>query len=461
LINNRPVERWALPAHVGASRSALNTLRRDFARLRTLDHPHIARVLELGSNGKQYYVTAERLDGEPLRDVLTHLLPERLDVGEADEIVRAVGSALIFAHEHDLPHGDVRAENVLVTMDRKFVLTNFLARRVAKVSARPPRPRDDVRGLARLAAELYTGSASPQALRGALHGDVPPARLSAIRAVLQAAGGKTGTVAEFLAAAGLTLGGAGARVRRPDKAPRISPPWRFALPVGAAIAIAAWLAWSPTDWRASADQWQERGLDALRSVATSAAGKPAQSTRAPRSVDTERPTTLPETVETPEPEPVQVASPDEAPAPPLPELQPAAATAPERPVAAPGAATAAATPPGSEPAVLSLAVRRIAAREDHSVVAVDVERTGNTQVEAAVQWWTTPDTADADDDYVSSGRGTLTFPPGVTAGRLLIPLVNDGVRERDETFTVNIGDRPHGGVAGAVKTTRVTLYDDD
>jgi hypothetical protein len=43
LINNGL---WMLPAHVGTSRSALATLQRDFARLRTLNHPHIAARLQ-------------------------------------------------------------------------------------------------------------------------------------------------------------------------------------------------------------------------------------------------------------------------------------------------------------------------------------------------------------------------------------------------------------------------------
>jgi serine/threonine protein kinase len=194
-----------LPAHVGASRSMLAAVQRDFARLRTLEHPNIARLLELGSNGQHYYVTAERLDGEPLREVLNHLMPERPAVAEADGIVRAVGSALVYAHEHDIAHGDVRAENVLVTMDGRYVLTNFLTRRVAKVAGRPPRPSDDLKGLARLAAELYTGSISPHALRAAVHDDVPAARLNAIRSVLEPSSRRPSTVARFLAAADLEL----------------------------------------------------------------------------------------------------------------------------------------------------------------------------------------------------------------------------------------------------------------
>ena len=54
----------------------------------------------------------------------------------------------------------------------------------------------------------------------------------------------------------------------------------------------------------------------------------------------------------------------------------------------------------------------------------------------------------------------VTFPPGATVERVLIPLVDDGVREPSETFTVHLA-QPQGGVAGAVTTTRVTIYDDD
>ena len=240
-MTNRSVGFWMLPAHVGTSRSTLAALQRDFARVRSLEHPHIARLLELGHNGQRYYVTGERLDGEPLRDVLTHLAPERLEVAEADDIVRTIGAALVYAHEQDLAHGDVRAENVLVTMDRRFMLTNFLARRTAKVSARPPRPADDVKGLARLAAELYTGSTSPHALRAAMHGPIPAARLNAIRAVLEGSK-RHSTVADFLNAAGLRFANAGGTLRKPAATPQRSWSfWRLALPMAAAVALATFL----------------------------------------------------------------------------------------------------------------------------------------------------------------------------------------------------------------------------
>ena len=468
MINNRPVGLWMLPPHVGTSRSSLATLQRDFNQLRTLEHPHIARMLELGNNGQQYYVTGERLDGEPLREVLTHLSPERLDVGETDDVIRAIGSALVYAHENEIAHGDVRAENVIVTMDRRFLLTNFLARRVAKVGGRPPRVGDDLKGLARLAAELYTGSTSVQALRAAAHGDIPAARLNAIRAVLGGGGRRPSSVAEFLDAAGLAPASERATLRRaPQPQTRSWSLWRVVLPVAAVAALASFVALYHGGVAASAEELKVRGLDALRAVAARVA--PATTpAAAPKPADDGDVTLHRAAVQIPEASPAPAdstrAPPPEAPPPeaPLPEArpdepEPAASAAPRSTSPARPAGKA---PPKHDPAVVSLDVPKIAAREDHSVVAIDIVRRGDTSREAAVGWWTTPGTAHEDDDYVRRGQQTVTFPPGATVERVLIPIVNDGVRESDEAFTVHLS-RPRGGVVGAVTATRVTLLDDD
>jgi hypothetical protein len=454
---NRPVGLWMLPPHVGTSRSMFATLQRDFARLRTLNHPHIARMLELGNNGQQYYVTGERLDGEPLREVLTHLAPERVEIGEADDIVRAIGSALVYAHEHGVAHGDVRAENVLITMDRRIVLTNFLARRVAKTAARPPRPADDLKGIARLAAELYTGSTSLEALRTAAHGTVPAARLNAIRGVLEPSSRRYGSVAEFLTAAGLSFAAPGTyplqQAPRPQRSWSL---WRVVLPLAAAAAIATFVVSYQAGVGVSAEEIKVRGVGALRAIAARVVPSAPEAKQA--EVEPEPP--LQRTVAVDSAGGAEAAPLDgeSAPVAPPPDARPAPAATPSVLEPAPTADASEATQP--EPATVSLGVPKIAAREDHSVVAIDIMRSGDTTHESTVAWWTTPDTAHQDDDYVDVGRRAVTFPAGATVERVLIPLVNDGRRESSEAFTVHVG-RPNGGVAGSVTTTRVTLHDDD
>jgi hypothetical protein len=94
------------------------------------------------------------------------------------------------------------------------------------------------------------------------------------------------------------------------------------------------------------------------------------------------------------------------------------------------------------------------------VVAIDLVRSGDSTREASVVWWTTADTAHEEEDYATAGKRVATFTPGTTVERVLIPIVNDAVRESDEAFTVHLS-RPRGGVAGTVTATRVTLHDDD
>ena len=79
---------------------------------------------------------------------------------------------------------------------------------------------------------------------------------------------------------------------------------------------------------------------------------------------------------------------------------------------------------------------------------------------AAIAWRVASDTAHEEEDFADVGTQTLTFGPGATVARALIPLVNDGVRESPETFTVHLS-RPRGGIAGDVTATRVTVHDDD
>jgi hypothetical protein len=113
-----------------------------------------------------------------------------------------------------------------------------------------------------------------------------------------------------------------------------------------------------------------------------------------------------------------------------------------------------------DPTVLSMRVPRIAVREDHTVVVIDIVRSGDTTRETSVGWWVAPGTAEPDEDYATGGRQVVAFPPGSTVQRVLIPLVNDRVREPNEVFTLHLSP-PRNGVVGDVTATRVTVYDDD
>ena len=80
-----------------------------------LDHPHIARFLDGGTEGTQPYFVMEFVDGVPL----TAFCRDRaLSVRARVDLVRDVCAALDYAHQHLVVHRDLKPSNILVTPDR-------------------------------------------------------------------------------------------------------------------------------------------------------------------------------------------------------------------------------------------------------------------------------------------------------------------------------------------------------
>jgi serine/threonine-protein kinase len=92
-----------------------------------LRHPHIARVLDLGSAGGAPYIVMEYLPGITLKARLDELARRgaRMALREAGRIGVAVAGALAYAHEKGIVHGDVRPANVMLTSEGHIVLTDF------------------------------------------------------------------------------------------------------------------------------------------------------------------------------------------------------------------------------------------------------------------------------------------------------------------------------------------------
>jgi Serine/threonine protein kinase len=103
----------------------------------TLQHPHILPLFDSGqvtaghperSEGPQsflYYVMPF-VDGESLRERLTR--ETRLPLDTALQIIREIGSALQYAHEHDVVHRDVKPENVMLSGGHAVVADFGIAR---------------------------------------------------------------------------------------------------------------------------------------------------------------------------------------------------------------------------------------------------------------------------------------------------------------------------------------------
>ncbi|MCO5171297.1 MAG: protein kinase [Planctomycetes bacterium] len=110
-------------------RAALERLRREVQALVRLDHPHVARLLDVGLDGPRPYIAMVRVDGESLA---ARLRRGPLPVDEAARIAAALAAALEHAHGRGVLHRDVKPANVLLERATcRPVLIDFGLSRVA------------------------------------------------------------------------------------------------------------------------------------------------------------------------------------------------------------------------------------------------------------------------------------------------------------------------------------------
>jgi serine/threonine protein kinase/tetratricopeptide (TPR) repeat protein len=80
-----------------------------------LSHPHILPLYDSGETGGHLYYAMPCVQGESLRQRLER--EGQLPINEVIAIVRAVASALTYAHHQEVIHRDIKPENILLARD--------------------------------------------------------------------------------------------------------------------------------------------------------------------------------------------------------------------------------------------------------------------------------------------------------------------------------------------------------
>ena len=123
LLLDRAVAVKVLGGALAGDGRAAERLRREARAAGRLEHPGIARVLDLGEHDGRPYLVMELLEGESLAARIDRAGPMPPD--EAARVVAAVADALQAAHAAGVVHRDVKPGNVFLTTAGEVKVIDF------------------------------------------------------------------------------------------------------------------------------------------------------------------------------------------------------------------------------------------------------------------------------------------------------------------------------------------------
>src|SRR5579883_2389213 len=88
-----------------------------------LTHPNIVAIYDMGRDGDTYFIVMEYVDGGSLKGIIAREAP--LPLNRAIAIMRQLGSALDYAHQHGVVHRDIKPENILLSAGHHVKVSDF------------------------------------------------------------------------------------------------------------------------------------------------------------------------------------------------------------------------------------------------------------------------------------------------------------------------------------------------
>jgi serine/threonine-protein kinase len=112
-----------LPAQVERDADARARLRAEARNARSIAHPNVCRVYDVGDIDARPFLTMEYIDGEDLASLLRRI--GRLPAAKAVEIAQQVCAGLAAAHERGVLHRDLKPANVMIDGRGQARITDF------------------------------------------------------------------------------------------------------------------------------------------------------------------------------------------------------------------------------------------------------------------------------------------------------------------------------------------------
>jgi serine/threonine protein kinase len=100
----------------------LNRFQQEAHAVVGLNHPNIVTVYEIGEDHSIHYIASELIEGETLRERLTH---GPMQLNEVIEVAIQIASALAAAHQTGIVHRDIKPENIMLRPDGYVKVLDF------------------------------------------------------------------------------------------------------------------------------------------------------------------------------------------------------------------------------------------------------------------------------------------------------------------------------------------------
>jgi len=111
-----------LPEYFTHDKSQVQRFRQEARAASALNHPNIVTVHEVGQVDGTEFIVTEYVEGETLRDRLSHA---PLGLREALDVTAQVADALAAAHEVGVVHRDIKPENIMLRRDGYVKVLDF------------------------------------------------------------------------------------------------------------------------------------------------------------------------------------------------------------------------------------------------------------------------------------------------------------------------------------------------
>ncbi|MDX1498282.1 MAG: TonB family protein [Woeseiaceae bacterium] len=110
---------------LAARLDAREELEREAALTRSLAHPNIVRVFEVGEQDGQAYMVMEWLVGESLNAILRRMSGKGMAPAAAWPLIEGAALGILHAHRQGIVHADINPSNLFVTREGQVKLLDF------------------------------------------------------------------------------------------------------------------------------------------------------------------------------------------------------------------------------------------------------------------------------------------------------------------------------------------------